>query len=188
MKSLFHACALATLLLVGGACNTTKSTATTGAAGTYTVAVLNADLPSPRKEMTGKIGTVDVMVNYGSPSVKDRQLAGGLIPYGEIWRAGANEATTLEISAPVTFGGKPLAAGKYALFVRAKENGAWDVIVNEVANQWGAYNYDATKDVLTVAATPRMVDEASETLEFMLEGNDLVLRWGNIFLPIAIKA
>jgi hypothetical protein len=194
MKLLLPFCCLACLLLFGPACSTPKTAAaptpgvSPSATDAYSVTVLNADLPSPRKEMKGMIGPAAVTVNYGSPSVKGRQLAGGLIPYGEVWRAGANEATTLEVSTPVTFGGQSLPAGKYALFVRAKEGGAWDVIVNEVANQWGAYNYDADKDVITVSATPTMVAETSETMEYQIDGKNLVLRWGKIRLPIAIGA
>ena len=173
------------------ACNTSKPAATNSTTVTpdsdYTVTVLDADLPSPRKEMTGQIGSVDITVNYGSPSVKGRQLAGNLIPYDMVWRAGANEATAITVSEAVTIGGETLPAGRYALFIRARDTGPWEVIFNAEPNQWGAYNYDPKKDVLVTTVLPTMVDETSETMEFRIEGNELVLRWGQIRLPIPMK-
>jgi hypothetical protein len=189
MYRLIFASCTAALLLLAAACNISKPAVTNNTpTSDYTVTVLEADLPSPRKEMTGQIGAADVTVNYGSPSVKGRTLAGNLIPYGMVWRAGANEATTLEVSEAVTFGGKDLPAGRYALFIRARSTGPWEVILNAEANQWGAYNYDAAKDVLVTTVTPLTVDAVSETMEFLIEGNELVLRWGKIRLPITIQA
>lgn len=153
----------------------------------YTITVLKSDIPSPRKEMKGSIGGATVTVNYGSPSVKGRNLWGGLVPYDQVWRAGANEATSIEISQDITVGGKSLAAGKYGFFLYPKEGSEWEVIFNEVADQWGAYDYDQSKDVARVTASPMMVDESSETMDFMIEGNNLVLRWGKLKLPIAIS-
>lgn len=154
----------------------------------YTITVLKSDIPSPRKEMKGSIGDAMITVNYGSPSVKGRNLWGGLVPYDQVWRAGANEATTFEVSKDITVGDKTLAAGKYGFFLYPKEDGAWEVIFNEVADQWGAYDYDNSKDVARVMATPTMVDDSSETMDFMIEGDNLVLRWGKLKLPIAISA
>ena len=154
----------------------------------YTTTVLKSDIPSPRKEMKGSIGGATITVNYGSPSVKGRNLWGGLVPYDQVWRAGANEATSIEVSKDITLGDKTLAAGKYGFFLYPKEDGAWEVIFNEVSDQWGAYDYDKSKDVARVMATPTMVDDSSETMDFMIEGNNLVLRWGKLKLPIAISA
>lgn len=154
----------------------------------YTVTVLKSDIPSPRKEMKGTIGDAMITINYGSPSVKGRNLWGGLVPYDQVWRAGANEATSIEVSKDITIGGKTIAAGKYGFFLYPKEGEDWEVIFNEVADQWGAYDYDQAKDAARVMATPMMVDESSETMDFMIEGNNLVLRWGKLKLPIAISA
>jgi hypothetical protein len=154
----------------------------------YTITVLKSDIPSPRKEMKGSIGDATITVNYGSPSVKGRNLWGGLVPYDQVWRAGANEATTLEVSKDITVGGKSLAAGIYGFFFYPKDGGDWEVIFNEVSDQWGAYDYDKSKDVVRVMASPMMIDDSSETMDFMIEGNNLVLRWGKLKLPIAISA
>lgn len=153
----------------------------------FEVAVLDADLPSPRKEMTGTIGENTLKVNYGSPSVKGRQILGNLIPYGEIWRMGANEATTIEVAQDIKVQGKDLAAGKYAVFTIAAEKGDWTVIFNSDAGQWGHYKHNAEKDVLRVEATAETRDEASETMDFVMEGNNLVLKWEKVALPLAIE-
>lgn len=152
----------------------------------YTIEVLKSDIPSPRKEMKGNIGGATITVNYGSPSVKGRNLWGGLVPYDQVWRAGANEATTLETSSDITIGGKTLPAGKYGFFVLPKEGAAWEVIFNEVAEQWGAYDYDQAKDVIRVNAEPMDVSESHETMDFMIEDGKLVLYWGKRKLPIEI--
>ena len=154
----------------------------------YTITVTKSDIPSPRKVMKGSIGNALITLDYGSPSVKGRNLWGGLVPYNQIWRAGANEATIFETSTDLTVEGKTLPKGKYGFFLYPKEDGAWEVIFNEVADQWGAYDYDQSKDVIRVMATPTMVEESSETMDFMIEGNNLVLRWGKLKLPISISA
>src|SRR4051812_48838821 len=77
--------------------------------------------PSPAATATGKIGAADVTVNYSSPGVKGRKIFGGLEPYDKVWRAGANEATTVEFSKAVTVEGKALPAGKYGFFLIPSE-------------------------------------------------------------------
>jgi hypothetical protein len=167
---------------------TTSGDDMAGASEDYTTTVLKSDIPSPRKEMKGTIGGATVTVNYGSPAVKGRTLWGGLVPYDQVWRAGANEATSIEVSQDVTVGGKTLAAGKYGLFVLPKDGAEWEVIFNQVADQWGAYDYDQSKDVVRVMAQPMMVDESHETMDYMIEDGKLVLYWGKLKLPIAISA
>lgn len=88
-----------------------------------------------------------VRIYYGSPSVRDRKIFGDLVPYGELWRTGANEATTLEANSDVMLNGNRLPAGKYALFTIPDE-GQWTVVINKVADQWGAYEYNKREDVL----------------------------------------
>ena len=141
--------------------------------------------PSPAATATGKIGTTNVTVNYSSPGVKGRKIFGGLEPYGEVWRAGANEATTVEFSQAVTVAGKALPAGKYGFFV-IPTAGAWTVIFNKVPNQWGAFKYDEKQDALRVMVTPRKT-ALTERLAYGVTPKGLVLRWENIELPVAIK-
>jgi hypothetical protein len=142
--------------------------------------------PSPAATATGKIGTTDVTVNYSSPAVKGRTIWGGLEPYGKVWRAGANEATTVEFSKDVTVEGKPLPAGKYAFFLIPTEK-QWTVIFNKVANQWGAFKYDEKQDALRVLVTPRKADTMNERLVYVVTPTSLVMRWDKLEVPVSIK-
>lgn len=142
--------------------------------------------PSPAATVTGKIGTADVTINYSSPAVKGRTIWGGLEPYGKVWRAGANEATTVEFNKDVTVEGKPLPAGKYAFFLIPTEQ-QWTVIFNKVANQWGAFKYDEKQDALRVLVTPRKADTMNERLVYVVTPTSLVMRWDKLEVPVSIK-
>jgi hypothetical protein len=148
------------------------------------------DRPSKNAEATQTIGDTNVRVTYGSPSVKGRTIFGSLEPYGNVWRAGANEATTITFSTDVQVNGEDLAAGTYGFFVIPRTEGDWTVIFNNVPNQWGAFNYDETKDALRVMTTPSE-GEHQETLvyKFTDAGDDsatLVLHWGTTMIPVVI--
>lgn len=153
---------------------------------TYETVVLNANIPSPRKEMKGMVGQTNMTINYGSPSVKDRKVWGGLVPFGKVWRTGANEATTINISADMMVEGKKLVAGKYGLFTIPNER-EWVIIFNSVHDQWGSSNYDQSKDILRVNVSPKASGDIAEALEFSLEGNDLVMKWEKLSVPILLK-
>lgn len=142
--------------------------------------------PSPAATASGKIGGTDVTVSYSSPAVKGRAIWGGLVPYGQVWRAGANEATTVEFSKDVKVEGKALPAGKYGFFVIPTEK-QWTVIFNKVPNQWGAFKYDEKQDALRVMVTPRKTAALTERLAYEVTPKGLVLRWENDELPVAIK-
>ena len=122
--------------------------------------VLRADVtlprPSPGATVSQMIGTAKVTVAYHRPAVKGRAIWGALVPYGETWRLGANDATTLELTHPAKVAGKDLAAGTYAVFaVPAKDR--WTLVFNSDAKQWGAYFRDTKKDVLGIDVTPEAV-------------------------------
>ncbi len=145
----------------------------------------DAAKPSPAAKANGKIGAANVTVNYSSPGVKGRKIFGGLETYGKVWRAGANEATTVEFSKAVMVEGKALPAGKYSFFVTPTEKD-WTVIFNKVPNQWGAYKYDEKQDALRVLVKPRKA-ALTERLMYEVTPKALVLRWENVELPISIK-
>ncbi len=153
----------------------------------YEVVMLDSEPASPRKEMRGSLGDVDVVVNYGSPLQKGRTLWGDLVPYGEVWRTGANEVTTIEVSQDVMVGGETLSAGKYGLFTIPGED-EWTIIFNANSDMWGAMDYDEAEDVLRVTATPQEMEEASESMDFVMDGNNLVLKWGETMVPVEISA
>ena len=172
------------------ACGTTNKTqdakSPTADAVTFETVVLKSDVPSPRKEMKATMGSTAINVIYGSPSVKGRSVWGGLVPFGKVWRAGANEATSIEVSSDVLIEGQKLAAGKYGFFA-IPSDGEWTIVFNSVHDQWGAYDYDDSKDVLRVTVQPKTVGVHSETMEFAMEGSSLVLKWEKLAVPVKIK-
>src|ERR1043165_8960928 len=92
--------------------------------------------PSPPDSTTGQIGGATITINYSSPAVKGRKIWGELVPYGKVWRAGANQATTFETDKAIKIEGKELPAGKYSLFAQPGEN-EWQLIFNSETGQWG---------------------------------------------------
>lgn len=159
---------------------------TPSADGSYETVVIKGDIPSPMKEMRAKIGDETLTVNYGSLSTRGREIWGALVPFDDVWRTGANEATTFESSVDLTIQGQDLPAGKYGLFTIPTKSGEWTVIFNSIWEQWGAYEYEASKDVLRVTATSAVVEESAETMEFVMDGNNLVFQWEKLVLPIEI--
>lgn len=163
----------------------TPAPATTGE--NYEITIVKGDIASPRKEMTGSIGEARVKINYGSPSVKGRAIWGKLVPFNQVWRTGANEATTFEVDKNVKISGQELPAGKYGLFTIPKEEG-WTIIFNTQAEQWGHYDYDKAKDVLRVDVPTKAITEASETMNFLIDGDQIVLTWEKLSVPFSLSA
>lgn len=154
----------------------------------YSINVIDAEPKSPRKEMNAKIGTVDIAINYGSPSKRGREIWGtSLVPYGgKVWRTGANEATTIKFSHDVMIEGKKLPAGSYSLFTVNEENSA-TIHFNSELGQWGT-NHDASKDVLVVQVSPEQKELDAESMDFIADGDAIVLRWGKRAIPFKISA
>ena len=146
---------------------------------------------SPHSRVMQTIGMTDLSVDYHRPAVNGRAVWGELVPYGDVWRAGANENTTFETSTDITVQGETLPAGLYGFHVIPGE-GEWTVIFSSMSDAWGSYFYDASEDVLRVTASPR--DAAmQERLSFRFDDPDLasatlVLHWDRLELPIAIEA
>jgi len=163
----------------------TEMEATTPSGDNYSTTIVEEGIPSPRKEMKATIGGTEVTINYGSPSVRGRTIWGDLEPYDEVWRTGANKATTISFSKDVKVQGKDLAAGTYALFTIPRE-GDWTIIFNSKPDQFGDYNYDEADDTLRVEATPSSSEEAVEQMEFILKGDQIVLRWDKVMVPFTV--
>ncbi|MFT4033051.1 MAG: DUF2911 domain-containing protein [Siphonobacter sp.] len=147
--------------------------------------------PSPPAGASGKVGDATITINYSSPSVKGRSIWGGLVPYGKVWRAGANEATIFETDKDIKIEGKTLPAGKYSLFAIPDEN-EWTIIFNSQTGQWGIKrsgeaDLDRTNDVLTVMVKPRKANEFSEKLTYEVTEKGFDLKWENLTVPISIK-
>jgi hypothetical protein len=142
---------------------------------------------SPPAKVEGEIGNVKVKIDYHQPSARGRQIMGGLVPYGEVWRTGANNTTTIEFSDPVKIEGKELPKGKYALFTVPGEN-EWVIIFNKTV-AWGAYQYKAAEDVLRVSVKPAKTTNFVETFTISLDkGKDAIkLEWENTSVSFKVK-
>lgn len=150
----------------------------------------NATRSSPRASTTQQIGQAEVTINYGRPQTKGREVWGQLVPWNRIWRAGANEATTITLSKTVLIEGQRLAAGTYSFFVLPTEN-RWAVIFNRVARQWGASNYNPAFDALRVQIKPQTA-EPMEWLSYSFmpsaeKSAHLLLRWEKLELALTIE-
>ncbi|MGB3851449.1 MAG: DUF2911 domain-containing protein [Tunicatimonas sp.] len=141
---------------------------------------------SPPAEVSGTVEGTDITINYSRPSVKGRTIFGELEPYGEVWRTGANEATTIEVSTDVEVEGQPLPAGKYALFTIPAEDD-WTVVFNKVTDQWGAYDYDEAEDALRVEVTPEETEETTEQLTFEIgDDGEVTMMWANTAVSFGV--
>jgi len=132
---------------------------------------------SPPAKAEGSIDGVKVTVDYAQPSVKGRKIMGELVPFGEVWRTGANAVTSIEFSSDVKIEGKVLAKGKYGVFTIPGEN-EWVIIFNK-QNSGSPYDYSDKKDALRVNVKPGKADAFVETFTIAVEKNNVVLKWEN---------
>lgn len=138
--------------------------------------------PSPPATVTQKTEDgITITINYSQPSVKGRTIGKDLEPMdGKVWRTGANEATTFTIDQDAMVEGKNLPAGTYSLFT-IHSGDQWTIIFNKVANQWGAFKYDAAQDALRVMVPSEKVDSFTEKMSFTVDEDGTVeLLWGNL--------
>ena len=141
---------------------------------------------SPPATAKSIVDGVSVQIDYSQPGVNGRTIWGGLVPYNEVWRTGANEATTIEIDKDLMVQGQKLPAGKYALFTIPGEK-EWTVLFNSEWNQWGCFTYNPSKDVLRIKATPVPSASFNERMKFEIGDSNIVLLWENLQLSIPVK-
>ena len=151
----------------------------------------NLTLPeaSQKAMVMQRIGLTDITISYHTPLVKDRKIWGDLVPYNEVWRAGANENTTISFSTDVTVEGKVLAAGTYGLHMIPAEN-EWTIIFSKNSTSWGSFFYDKSEDALRVNVKPSASD-MQEWLSYYFadpKSNSVtaILRWEKIKVPFKI--
>ncbi len=151
------------------------------------------DLPrdSQHAQVRQRVGLTDITVDYSRPLVKGRKVWGALVPYDKVWRAGANENTTIAFSDPVTIEGKPLAAGTYGLHMIPGEN-EWTVIFSKNSSSWGSFTYDPKEDALRVPVKPQPA-EFHEALAFDFDGlkddsTVVTLRWEKLAVPFTVQS
>ena len=151
---------------------------------------LDLPRPSPKASVTQTVGLTDVTITYCRPSVKGRVIWGGLVPYDQVWRTGANEATTITFGDDVTIEGNKLPAGTYGLFtIPGKDE--WTVIFNKGAKQWGAYEYKQDQDALRIKVKPQpAVFHELMTFSFpsvSTESAQVALNWENLQVAFSFK-
>ncbi len=131
---------------------------------------------SPAKTAEGMVGDAKITINYSSPAVKGRTIWGDLVPMNEVWRAGANEATTFTTTKDIMVEGKKLPAGTYGFFVIPGEASS-TLIFNKVAKQWGAFDYDSAQDVLRVDVPSGENSTMEERLVYEVKPASFEIRW-----------
>lgn len=147
---------------------------------------------SPDRSVSQKIGFTEVAIKYGSPAVKNRQILGDLIAYDQVWRAGANDATTVAFSRPVKINDRTLDSGRYAFFLIPRAHKKWTAIFNKIDQQWGAFRYDQAEDALRIDLIPRRVNNHTENLTYSItqlgyEYGSIVLNWGTMEVELPFE-
>ena len=153
-------------------------------------AVLDLPRDSQHAKVIQRVGITDITINYHRPLVKGRRVWGGLVPYGQVWRAGANENTTIEFTDPVTVEGKALAKGIYGLHMLPTEN-EWTIIFSKTATAWGSFTYNQSEDALRVTVKPQAA-EMKESLAYEVDDVTptsavIALRWEKIAVPFKVE-
>ena len=137
-----------------------------------------------------RIGVTDITIRYHRPLVAGRKIWGGLVPLGQVWRAGANLNTTIEVSDPVSVEGQPLPRGIYGLHMIPTAD-SWTIIFSKAASSWGSYTYDKAEDALRVTVKPR-ASEMQEALEYSFEdpkadSTVVSMTWEKLAVPFRIS-
>lgn len=146
---------------------------------------------SPKATVGQTVGVTNIEINYHRPAVNKRKIFGGLVSYGAVWRAGANQNTTISFSTPVTVEGQALPAGTYGLFMIPTAS-TWTVVFSKFNESWGAYSYDPSEDAARVTVTPQAMSDSQERMAFTfddLTNNSVAasMRWEKLRVPFKIS-
>jgi tetratricopeptide (TPR) repeat protein len=146
---------------------------------------------SPKATISQTVGVTDITITYHRPAVNKRTIWGDLVPWNEVWRAGANENTTISFSSPVTVDGKSLAAGTYGLHMIPTQGGDWTIAFSTVSWAWGSFSYDEKEDALRVATRPQPAEfqeRLSYTFDEPTESSvEVALRWEKPRVPFKVE-
>ncbi|AIZ63992.1 hypothetical protein PK28_10380 [Hymenobacter sp. DG25B] len=144
--------------------------------------------PSPPAVVAAKTPAATISIDYSRPSVRGRKIFGELVPLGQVWRTGANEATMFTVDKNVKIEGKPLPAGKYSLFTIPGQD-EWTIIFNKVPVQWGAFKYDEKQDALRVNVKPQVTPKLTEQMTFTIDKSGKVsILWENTQVDFMVSA
>jgi Protein of unknown function (DUF2911) len=141
-------------------------------------------MPSPPAKAEGTSDGVAVTIDYHQPSAKGRKMLGGINPYGEVWRTGANATTTIELSANAKIEGQAVPKGKYGLYTIPGET-EWTIIINK-GIKWGAYDYTDKEDVVRVKVKPSKTASFVETFTISIKNGNVVMGWENTSVSFKI--
>lgn len=142
---------------------------------------------SPERILTGKINDVNVTIHYHSPRVKGRAIFGNLVPYEKVWRAGANENTTIEFDRDVKVEGKKLPAGKYGFFIIPRAKNRWVCVFSNKNDAWGSSSYNEADDALRVKTKAHDTGSIVENLGYVISNRGIFFTWANEMLEMNIK-
>ena len=182
----------------------------------YAAAQVRLPRPSQKASVMQTIGVTDITITYSRPGVKGRTIWGDalpeqanvkgeatldnqnirpkgapIVPWGHVWRAGANEATTFVVTDDVLVNGQKLPAGSYSLHTIPTKD-EWTIVFNGTANQWGSFSYDPAKDTLRVKAKPQMVADNQEWLMYSFDpvtdnSAQVNIRWEKVRVPFTVE-
>ena len=152
-------------------------------------ALVNIPRQSQHAVLTQRIGITDIVINYHRPLAGGRKIWGGLVPYGQVWRAGANENTAITFSDPVMVEGQPLEKGTYGLHMIPGED-QWTIIFSKMFDAWGSFSYNEKEDALRVTVKPQASD-AHDALSYDFDDLKVdsvvaTLRWDKVAVPFKI--
>ena len=173
---------LSSVLLVASICHAQTATNET--------MMLNLPRASQHALVSQRVGITDITINYHRPLVKSRQIWGKVVPYGQVWRAGANENTTITFTDPVTIEGQPLDKGTYGLHMIPGEN-EWTVIFSKNSTAWGSFTYKQEEDALRVNVKPQPAD-LHEALAYDFDdptpdSTVVTMRWDKVAVPFKVS-
>ncbi len=160
--------------------------------GSFAIAQVEAPQPSPFTKIEQKVGLTDVTLEYSRPGMRGREIFGNLVPYGEVWRTGANENTKITFSDDVVIEGKTLKKGSYAIYTRPEE-GKWEVIFYSDYNNWGnPAKWDEEKAVLKINAEVSKLPFEMETFTIMIDNlsnnsADLNFIWADVAATLTFE-
>lgn len=156
----------------------------------YTTHAQEQQQQTPLLSPRAYVKTKHITISYGQPSKRNRVIFGELVPYGQVWRAGANEATEIKFRKPATLAGVPVDTGTYTFFVIPAEK-EWLIILNKQLGQWGAYEYDKhkDKDVLKAAVPVQSLNKVQEKLLYQINKKALIIKWDktSVSIPLTIN-
>ena len=151
---------------------------------------MNLPLQSQAAQITQTIGITDITIKYHRPLVNGRKVWGGLVPYGQVWRAGANLNTTITFANDVTIDGKTLPAGTYGLHMIPTEN-EWTVIFSRMHTAWGSFSYKEGEDALRVTVKPQATDFhnalAYDFDQLQPDSAVVVMSWDKVAVPFKVS-